>query len=368
MTTNLLTIIENDGKAAKDKDPNLSDTDLLKLFRTMVATRVLDERGLALQRQGRIGFYLQALGQEASHIGSAAALLDSDWLFPAYRQPGIMLLRGADLDDIVNEWFGNDGDTSKGRQMPVHYSLRSINFVSISSPIGTQLSHAAGAAMAAKMRGDDTVFMTYCGDGGTSSSDFHSGLNFAAVYSAPCVFIVENNQWAISVPSSGQTASESMAAKAQAYGMPGIRVDGNDILAVYRVCKEAVDRAREGGGPTLVETVTYRMGSHSSSDDAARYRDEEEYERWKKRDPIDRFRKYLKKKKLWTQEREDEMAEEFKTDLNDAIKRAQARPKPALPTMFEDVYMNPTQQLIEQRDELMNLEGPESDEIGEFPL
>ncbi len=368
MTSKLLTIIEKDGKAAKDKDPNLSDAELKRVYKTMVTTRMMDERALNLQRQGGIGFYLQALGQEASHIGSALAMEDSDWFFPAYRQPGIMLLRGADLDDIVNEWYGNDGDTSKGRQMPVHYSLRSINFVSISSPIGTQLSHAAGAAMAAKIRGDDTVFMTYCGDGGTSSNDFHSGLNFAAVYQSPCVFVVENNQWAISVPTSQQTASESMAAKATAYGIPGVRVDGNDILAVYRVCKEAVDRARKGGGPTLVETVTYRMGSHSSSDDAARYRDEEEYERWKERDPIDRFQKYLAKKKLWSQDWEDEFREQFKQDLQDAIDRARVRPKPAAATLFDDVYMNPTKQLIEQREELLGLEGPEADDIGEFPL
>ncbi|MCA8942810.1 MAG: pyruvate dehydrogenase (acetyl-transferring) E1 component subunit alpha [Planctomycetes bacterium] len=368
MTTKLLTIIEKDGKAAKDKDPNLSDAELRRVYRTMVQTRIMDERALTLQRQGAIGFYLQALGQEASHIGSALPMQDSDWFFPAYRQPGIMLLRGADLDDIVNEWFGNDGDTSKGRQMPVHYSLRSINFVSISSPIGTQLSQAAGAAMAAKIRGDDTVFMTYCGDGGTSSNDFHAGLNFAAVYQAPCVFIVENNQWAISVPSTNQTKSESMAAKAQAYGMPGVRVDGNDILAVYRVCKEAVDRARKGGGPTLVETVTYRMGSHSSSDDADRYRDAKEHESWKQRDPIERFRKYLEKKGIWNEEFQSEIEESFKQDLNDAIKRAKARPKPAAATLFDDVYLQPTQQLIEQRDELLGLEGPESDEIGEFPL
>ncbi|MCA8968046.1 MAG: thiamine pyrophosphate-dependent dehydrogenase E1 component subunit alpha, partial [Planctomycetes bacterium] len=182
---------------------------------------------------------------------------------------GIMLLRGVDLDDVVNEWFGNDGDVCKGRQMPVHYSFRSANFVSISSPIGTQITQAAGAGMAARIRGDDTVFMTYFGDGGTSSNDFHSGLNFAGVYKAPVVFVCENNQWAISVPLKGQTASETIAAKAAAYGLPGIRVDGNDVLAVYRVCKEAVERARKGDGPTLVETVTYRMGSHSSSDDAA---------------------------------------------------------------------------------------------------
>jgi pyruvate dehydrogenase E1 component alpha subunit len=368
MTSEVLTIIETDGKVAKGKDPNLSDDQLKELYETMVKARIMDERGLALQRQGRIGFYLQALGQEASHIGSAAALLDSDWLFPAYRQPGIPILRGAPIDQIVCEWFGHEGDPSKGRQMPVHYSLRCINFVSISSPIGTQITHAAGAAMAAKIRKDDTVFMTYFGDGGTSSNDFHAGLNFAAVTKAPCVFICENNQWAISVPSHRQTGSETMAQKAVAYGMPGVRVDGNDILAVYRVCMEAVDRARKGEGPTMVETVTYRMASHSSSDDASRYRDQEEYERWKQRDPIQRFQKYLKRRKVWTEEWQTEIEETYKNELNAAIKRAEAAPKPSIESMFEGVYMNKTQQLAAQQEELLSLEGPEAEDLGEFPL
>ncbi len=368
MTTEVLSIIENDGKIAKGKDPNLSDGELRTLYCTMVQARILDERGLALQRQGRIGFYLQGLGQEASHVGSAAPLLDSDWLFPAYRQPGIPLLRGAPLEQIVCEWYGHVGDPSKGRQMPVHYSLRCINFVSISSPIGTQITHAVGAAMAAKIRKDDTVFMTYFGDGGTSSNDFHAGLNFAAVAKAPVVFICENNQWAISVPAHRQTGSETMAQKAVAYGIPGVRVDGNDVLAVYRVCKEAIDRARKGEGPTMVETVTYRIASHSSSDDASRYRDQEEFERWQQRDPIKRFQKYLEHRKLWTQAWQTEIETEFKAELNATIKTAEAAGKPAIESMFEDVYMNKTRQLTAQEQELLSLEGPEAEDLGEFPL
>ena len=368
MTTKALKIIEKDGKAAKDKDPNLSPEVLRKLYSVMVMTRIMDERALALQRQGRIGFYLQALGQEASHVGSAAALLDSDWVFPAYRQPGIPLLRGAELDQLTCEWYGHEGDPSKGRQMPVHYSLRCINFVSISSPIGTQITHAAGAAMAAKIRKDDTVFMTYFGDGGTSSNDFHAGLNFAAVAKAPVVFICENNQWAISVPAHHQTASETMAQKAIAYGMPGVRVDGNDVLAVYRVCEEAIDRARKGEGPTMVETVTYRMASHSSSDDASRYRDQQEFERWQQRDPILRFQKYLEFRKLWTAAWQTEIKAEFKAELNATIKTAEAAGKPPIESMFEGVYMNKTRQLTAQQQELLSLDGPEADDLGEFPL
>jgi pyruvate dehydrogenase E1 component alpha subunit len=370
MSLELLSILDQDGKAPKGKDPNLPAKELQKLYRLMVATRVLDDRGLALQRQGRIGFYLQSTGQEASHLGAAYALQDSDWLFPAYRQPGILLLRGVPLEQVVCEWFGNEGDTSKGRQMPVHYSFRQANFVSISSPIGTQLTQAAGAGMAARIRGDDTVFMTFCGDGGTSSNDFHTGLNFAAVYKAPVVFVCENNGWAISVPSGKQTASESMAIKAEAYGMPGVRVDGNDVLAVYRVCKEAVDRARKGEGPTLVETVTYRIASHSSSDDAARYRDAQEFEAWKKKDPIARFQLYLKHKKLWNEAFEQECTEHAKAEIAAAVKAAEARPNPGPDTMFDDVYMNLTPQLKEQRQELhdLMLKGGVGADVGHFPL
>ncbi len=370
MSLELLSILEPDGKAQKGKDPNLPAAELQKLYRLMIATRALDDRGLALQRQGRIGFYLQSTGQEASHIGAAYALKDSDWLFPAYRQPGILLLRNVPLPMVIAEWFGNSGDTSKGRQMPVHYSFRQANFVSISSPIGTQLTQAAGAGMAARIRGDDTVFMTFCGDGGTSSNDFHTGLNFAAVYKAPVVFICENNGWAISVPSCKQTVSESMAIKADAYGMPGVRVDGNDILAVYRVCKEAVDRARRGEGPTLVETVTYRMASHSSSDDAARYRDAKEYEAWKKKDPIARFQLYLKHKKLWTEAFEKECVESAKAAVGDAVNKAEAMATPGPETLFDDVYMNLTPQLKEQRQELhdLMLKGGVGADVGHFPL
>ncbi|MBL8724068.1 MAG: thiamine pyrophosphate-dependent dehydrogenase E1 component subunit alpha [Planctomycetes bacterium] len=370
MSLELLTILDPDGKAQKGKDPNLPAPVLQELYRLMVWTRALDDRGLALQRQGRIGFYLQSTGQEASHLGAAFALKDSDWLFPAYRQPGILLQRKVPIELIVCEWFGNAGDTSKGRQMPVHYSFRQANFVSISSPIGTQLTQAAGAGMAARLRGDDTVFMTFCGDGGTSSNDFHTGLNFAAVYKAPVVFVCENNGYAISVPACKQTNSESMAIKAEAYGMPGVRVDGNDLLAVYRVCKEAVDRARRGEGPTLVETVTHRMASHSSSDDAARYRDAAVYEAWKQKDPIPRFRAYLQHKKLWTEAFEQECQEGAKTAIANAVKAAEAQPNPGADSLFDDVFMNLTPQLKEQRAELRDLiqKGGVGADVGAFPL
>jgi pyruvate dehydrogenase E1 component alpha subunit len=368
MTEKLLTIIEKDGKVTKAKDPNLSRQELEQLYAAMVMTRVMDERGLVLQRQGRIGFYLPSTGQEASHIGSAFALRDSDWLFPAYRQPGILLLRGAPLEQVVAEWFGNSGDVCKGRQMPVHYSFRCIHFFSISSPIGTQISQATGAGMAARIRREDTVFMTWFGDGATSSNDFHAGLNFAGVFKAPVVFVCENNQWAISVPLEGQTRSETIARKAEAYGMPGVRVDGNDVLAVYRVTKEAVERARKGEGPTLIETVTFRIGPHSSSDDPTRYRDPKLVEEWQRRDPIERFRRYLAQRGIWNETYEQELVERCKARLKAALEAAEPLPKPAAATLFDDVYMNRTPQLVEQCRELESLGAKTDEQEGEFPL
>ncbi|MFQ5505337.1 MAG: pyruvate dehydrogenase (acetyl-transferring) E1 component subunit alpha [Planctomycetota bacterium] len=362
----LLSII--DGRSGRAKGPCLTEDELLELYRCMLLTRIMEERALNLQRQGRIGFYVPCMGQEASHIGTAYALEPSDWIFPAYRQPGIMMLRGAPLQQIIDEWYGNDGDVSKGRQMPVHHSFRSIHFVSISSPIGTQLTQATGAAMAARYRKEDTVVMTYCGDGGTSENDFHSALNFAGVYDAPVVFVCENNHWAISVPLEGQTASETIAIKAEAYGIPGVRVDGNDVLAVYQVAREATERARKGKGPTLIETVTYRMGPHSSSDDPTRYRESGEVEAWLKKDPLERFKSYLKSQRIWSQELEDRMRDELKTTVNEAVKKAEAKPMPTPASMFEDVYRDMTAQLEEQQGGLLDSSESDSQEEGQFPL
>ncbi len=364
----VLTLIDGSGKVSPARDPGLSKAELLRLFETMVRTRVMEERALVLQRQGRIGFYVPCTGQEASHIGTAAALRDSDWIFPAYRQAGIPLLRDVDMQQIVDEWYGNEGDICHGRQMPVHYSFRSIHFVSISSPIGTQMTQAAGAAMAARYRHEDTVMMTYCGDGGTSENDFHSALNFAAVYKAPVVFICENNGWAISTPLEYQTASETIAIKAEAYGMPGVRVDGNDILAVYQVTKDAVERARKGKGPTLIESLTYRVGPHSSSDDPTRYRDAHEVDAWQAKDPIIRFRKYLKSKRMLTQGVEDKIYEDAKSTVNECIKRAEDKPAPPIASMFDDVYRDMPPQLREQRDDLLSLGEAATENEGFFPL
>jgi pyruvate dehydrogenase E1 component alpha subunit/2-oxoisovalerate dehydrogenase E1 component alpha subunit len=237
----------------------------------------------------------------------------------------------------------------------------------MSSVIGTQISHAVGAAMAARIRGDDVVVLGYLGDGATSANDFHSGLNFAAVYQSPCVLFCQNNQWAISVPISKQSASETLAQKGKAYGMPFVRVDGNDVLAVYSVTKQAVARARAGDGPTFIEAVTYRRLGHSSSDDPTRYRDEAEVKMWEKKDPVDRFRTYLTKRGLWDDAKETAFKDDIARRVNDAIAAAEKNAPPADESLITDVFAQPTPQLKEQLREVLALEGKRVNE-GAFPL
>src|SRR5213592_1776982 len=250
--------------AHKLESPPIPRETLVRLYREMVRLRTMDERMMTLQRQGRVGFYGACTGQEAATMASAIALEPSDWIFPALREGGAMLLRGFPLVPYLCQIFGNAGDETKGRQMPSHMASRSVNQVSWSSCIGTQLPQAVGAAMAARIKGDRTVIAAYMGDGATSEGDFHVALNFAGVFKAPVVFICQNNHWAISVPSSAQTASKNFAAKAEAYGFSGIQVDGNDAIKVYETTLKAVEKARKGNGPTLIEAITYRIGGHTT--------------------------------------------------------------------------------------------------------
>jgi pyruvate dehydrogenase E1 component alpha subunit/2-oxoisovalerate dehydrogenase E1 component alpha subunit len=263
--------------------------------------------------------------------------------------------------------IGNGSDRCKGRQMPCHYTFREGNYHAMSSVIGTQISHAVGAAMAARIRGDDAVVLGYLGDGATSANDFHSGMNFAAVYRSPCVLLCQNNQWAISVPISMQSASETIAQKGQAYGMPSVRVDGNDVLAVYAVTKAAVERARRGDGPTFIEAVTYRRLGHSSSDDPTKYRDETEVKAWEKKDPVDRFRRHLEHRDLWDEARETELKERIAKAVNDAIAGAEKVQPPSSQTLITDVYAEPTPRMEQQLAEVLAL-GEQGDHEGAFPL
>ncbi len=361
-----LQVLGNDGQPLGPV-PEIPPADLVRLYRHMHGMRVLDVRMLSLQRQGRIGFYGTATGQEAAVVGSAYPLRATDWVFPALREMGVSMWRGTTVKEIVCQLIGNSGDVLLGRQMPCHFSDRRVRSVAWSSVIGTQLVHAMGAAWAAKIQAKDDVMMGYLGDGASSSADFHAAANFAGVFRLPVVFFCQNNQWAISVPLSQQTASSSIAVKAVAYGFPGVRVDGNDLLAVIQATREAVERARRGEGPTLIEAVTFRMGGHSSSDDPTRYRDPSLVSDWERKDPLARLRAYLAGLGLVKAGDEERWAEEYNAEIGAAITAAEALPPPAIETLFTDVYRDLPPHLAEQMRHAQAMgEGTKFD--GAFPL
>lgn len=347
-------ILREDGTVDKAREPALSDAELLGMYRTMRLVRVLDERCMNLQRQGRVAFYGTSTGEEAAVVGSAAAVQPTDWLFPALRQGGALLHRGFPLRRYFAHLFGNAESVELGRSMPCHYSDKEFRFVSWSSSMATQLPHAVGMAYGAKIRGTGEIAVGYMGDGATSEGDFHHALNFAGVWRTPVVFFCNNNQWAISVPFAKQTASGSIHVKAGAYGFPGVRVDGNDVLGVYAATKEAADRARAGDGPTLIEAVTYRMQGHSSSDDPTRYRSAAEVESWARRDPIARFRKYLGTRGLWDDAKEESLARDLNAAISEAIAQAEAAGAPPTDSLVAEVFAEPTWALREQFDELQD--------------
>lgn len=356
----MLQILNTEGEIVNGQNPpDIGEDDLLRLYRTMLLNRRIDERMIKLQRQGRIGFYIGSIGEEASIIGSAFALEDSDWIVPCYREAGAALLRGYPLYDFFCQLYGNADDKIKGRQMPNHYGIRELHFLSISSPVGTQISQAAGIGMAAKIRGSKDVVLVYFGDGATSEGDFHVGCNFAGVYQAPVVFFCRNNQWAISVPLEKQTAAETIAVKAKGYGIADIRVDGNDIFGVYDATRQAVDRARKGEGPTLIEALTYRQGAHSTSDDPRAYRKDSEVEKWKEADPLVRFKAYLLKQEVWSEAEDEKLEEQIKDQIQTTLKKVEKVGPPDTRTMFEDVYDTPPWHLKEQMRELEDVEVPE---------
>ena len=343
-------VLTPEGKIkTKEYQIGLNELELVKLYRGMLRVRVIDEKLLNLQRQGRIGFYASCTGQEAAAVASGFAMEKTDWIFPAHREGGVALLRGWPLTKYVAQVMGKTQDVQKGRQMPCHYSDSAVHHVSWSSCVGTQLPHAVGAAWAMKIRGDKHVCMAYLGDGASSQGDFHAALNFACVFQARVVFFCQNNQWSISVPFNSQTASESIAIKATAYGCEGIQVDGNDVLAVLEVCSQAVDKARSGGGPTLIEAITYRIGAHSTSDDPNRYRDQSVTERWKHKDPIRRFEAFLLNEQVLTEESIQECLVEFKEEITAVIQEVENSPPPSQGTLFEDVYTELPWHLEEQR-------------------
>jgi len=339
-------ILKPDGTLHPDVKPPISDQETLQLYQKMVFIRLADQKALMLQRQGRMGTYAPIWGQEACQVGSAYILQGGDWVFPAFRELAASLMMGIPLKTVYLYWMGNE----EGSRAP-----EGVNVAPVSIPVGTHPLHAVGVAWAAKIKGDKTVTIAYFGDGATSKGDFHEAMNLAGVFKTPSIFFCQNNQFAISVPRKIQTASETIAQKAIAYGVDGIQVDGNDLFAVYAVTKEAVAKARSGGGSTLIEAVTYRFGPHTTADDPTKYRREDEIEPWKQLDPLVRLRLYLKGRGLWSDEIEKRMTEEAQKEIDQAVKEAEAVPVPELEEIFKYVYAEMTPQLKEQMEYLKEI-------------
>ncbi len=316
----------------------LSGNELRELYRLMKLARSWDARCIILQRQGRIPIYASSAGQEATQVGSAFALGPDDWIHGSYRESAAAITRGLSLRTLADKCVGNATDLGKGRDIPPQFFDREKHWISPSAPVATQIPQSVGMGMAAKMRGDKTVILAYFGDGATSAGDFHSGMNFAGVFKPSCIFLCQNNQYAISVPFRRQTAAESIAIKAEAYGIEGVRVDGNDVIAVYDATKKAVEKGRRGDGPTLIECVTYRLENHSTSDDWTRYRTPQEVEEWRARDPIMRFQAYLRERGLLRVEENEAIQKVIDEKIADAVKQAEAAPPPSIDSLFEDVY------------------------------
>ncbi|MCX6816091.1 MAG: pyruvate dehydrogenase (acetyl-transferring) E1 component subunit alpha [Candidatus Aenigmarchaeota archaeon] len=349
-----LQVMDETGKVDTKLMPKLSKEEIIKMYKLMVLTRTMDEKIFLLQRQGRMGTYGLSLGQEASAVGSAMALQEDDWVFPSFREHGVFIVRGFPISQYMLYWAGDE----RGAKIPEH-----INMMPPAVPVGTQIPHAVGRAWAMKLRREKAVAVAYFGDGATSRGDFHEGMNFAGVFKLPCVFLCQNNQWAISVPVSRQTSAKTLAQKAIAYGFEGIRVDGNDIFAVYSAVKEAVDKARSGGGPTLIECFTYRIGDHTTSDDQKKYRNQEEVEAWKKKDPIKRLELYMKKKKILTDTEREDTWKAASEKIEQAVKDFENIPKQQPEEMFKHLYAVMPAELDEQMKEMQEIENEKDGNI-----
>jgi len=354
--TGLFQVLREDGTlhpeavASFDVDVELAR----RMYQGMLTIRIMDERLLALQRQGRIGFYGEARGQEAGVIGSAAAMGKDDWLVPALREAGAGIYRGLPLSAYVSQILANAADVTKGRQMPCHPCDRANHYVQMSSCVSTQVPHAVGIAWAMKLAGDSgRACVGFMGDGGTSEGDFHVALNFAGVAGVPVVLICQNNQWAISTSTNRQTAAPTYAVKGIGYGVESLRVDGNDVFATHAATKYALDKAYRGGGPTFIEFLTYRVSAHSSSDDPSRYRDESVTDVWRaERDPIARLRTFLTARSWLNEQDHDRMAAEIEAEVRSVVAEQEQIGPPAIDTLIEDVYEQPSRLQLEQLREL----------------
>ena len=354
----VIRVMDDRGRPVGPWDPGVSPEELRRALRFMMTTRSYDDRMLRAQRQGKTSFYIKCTGEEAIGVGQSLALAPGDMMFPTYRQPGLLIAREWSLYDMACQVFANAGDRMKGRQLPVLYSVPEEGFFTISGNLGTQFIQAVGWAMASAYKGDHRIAAGWIGDGATAEGDFHYALTFAAVYRAPVILNVVNNQWAISTFqgfAGGENAT--FAARAIGYGLPALRVDGNDILAVIAVTRWAAERARANLGATVIELVTYRAAAHSTSDDPSRYRPADEWEHWPLGDPIARTKQHLIHLNEWTEARQTQLAAEVEDDVQTAVKKAEslgvlgkgARHDPK--TMFEDVYREMPPHLKRQRKE-----------------
>ena len=367
LATDMVRVLDDEHEAKGPWAPDLDPETLLMALETMVLTRALDDRMLRVQRQGKISFYMQALGEEAVSVGQGLAFAEEDMMFPAYRNQGLYILRGPGRGDMMCQCLSNCRDMCKGRQMPIFYQNKEKNIFSISGNLTTQYPHAVGWAMGAAIKGESHVAASWIGDGSTAEADFHHALTFAAVYNAPVVLNVTNNQWAIST-FQGFAGGEkrTFASRGPGYGIPGIRVDGNDLLAAYAVTQWAVERARSGGGPTLIELVSYRAGAHSTSDDPTRYRPKDEWKDFPLGDPIERLARHLVKRGHWSEPQHEALEVKMKDKVNRAWKEACSHGTMTDPPfldprlMFEDVFAEMPEHLERQRDKMLSLRGDDS--------
>lgn len=349
----MLQILQPDGSLHKEaKEPDLDKDTATRIYDTMEYIRVLDERMIGAQRQGRISFYLASTGEEAAAVASAAALSDNDMIMSQYREQGALAYRGYTTSQFMNQMFSNEADPNKGRQMPIHYGDKPLNFMTISSPLGTQIPQASGYAYGQKMAGNDAVTICYFGEGAASEGDFHAGLNMAAVLNCPVIFFCRNNGYAISTPAEEQFAGDGIASRGIGYGVKTIRVDGNDPLAVYAATQKARELALAENCPVLIEAMTYRLAAHSTSDDPTGYRSREEEDKWREKDPIQRMAKWLEKKGWYDEAANKKLIEKSRQDVLAALKEAEKIDVCPIDDIVTDVYDEVPWHLKEQVDDL----------------
>ncbi len=349
----MLQILSAEGELIeKAVEPDLCKEEALKIFNTMHYIRVLDERMVGAQRQGRISFYLASTGEEAASVASAAALSEDDMIMSQYREQGALAYRGYTTEQFMNQMFSNKDDPNKGRQMPIHYGDKPLNFMTISSPLGTQIPQASGYAYGQKMSGKDVVTICYFGEGAASEGDFHAGLKMAAVLNCPVIFFCRNNGYAISTPAEEQFAGDGIASRGLGYGIKTIRVDGNDVLAIYAATKEARRIAIEEKCPVLIEAMTYRLAAHSTSDDPTGYRSREEENKWRAKDPIARMAKWLESKGWFDEAENQKRVDKARQDVLAAMKSCEKTDVCAIEDIVEDVYDTAPWHLKEQLSEL----------------